>query len=284
MPTARTYENMELIDKPFEEDGKLYVKVRGNCTRCGGSGHYSYNQMDGTRCYGCNGTGKQTIKVRWYTDSQRASMDKAAEKRKQEAEKKRQEAEERRKKYDPRINARTAFGFGDDGFIMLLRGKHDEIMDWKDSLPQYSIFWNEFFHWYIPSENYKKLTVPENLKVTELSWDKVAEDEAHIIDHEEVKRIVRELTAEESKSQWQGNPGEWLNPISVKVVKNIVLDSRYGVSHMHILQDENENVYVWTTGSKDYPVDKILNLKMKVKEHSEYDGVKQTVVWYCKEK
>lgn len=27
------------------------------CGRCGGSGHYSYNQLDGTRCYGCNGSG-----------------------------------------------------------------------------------------------------------------------------------------------------------------------------------------------------------------------------------
>lgn len=25
------------------------------CGRCGGSGSYSYNQIDGSRCYGCNG-------------------------------------------------------------------------------------------------------------------------------------------------------------------------------------------------------------------------------------
>jgi hypothetical protein len=27
------------------------------CGRCGGSGKYSFNMMDGTRCYGCNGAG-----------------------------------------------------------------------------------------------------------------------------------------------------------------------------------------------------------------------------------
>lgn len=27
------------------------------CGRCGGSGHYSFNQVDGTVCYGCIGTG-----------------------------------------------------------------------------------------------------------------------------------------------------------------------------------------------------------------------------------
>jgi len=29
------------------------------CSRCGGSGHYSFNTLDGTVCYGCNGSGKQ---------------------------------------------------------------------------------------------------------------------------------------------------------------------------------------------------------------------------------
>jgi hypothetical protein len=27
------------------------------CGRCNGSGHYSFNMMDGTRCYGCGGSG-----------------------------------------------------------------------------------------------------------------------------------------------------------------------------------------------------------------------------------
>ena len=29
------------------------------CTRCGGSGHYSFNLRDGTVCYGCGGKGWQ---------------------------------------------------------------------------------------------------------------------------------------------------------------------------------------------------------------------------------
>lgn len=32
------------------------------CGRCGGSGQYSYNQMDGTRCYGCGGSGWKLTK------------------------------------------------------------------------------------------------------------------------------------------------------------------------------------------------------------------------------
>jgi hypothetical protein len=32
------------------------------CTRCYGTGHYSYNDVHGTMCYGCGGTGLQVIK------------------------------------------------------------------------------------------------------------------------------------------------------------------------------------------------------------------------------
>ncbi len=33
------------------------------CSRCGGSGHYSFNLMDGTRCYGCSGSGYNRQKI-----------------------------------------------------------------------------------------------------------------------------------------------------------------------------------------------------------------------------
>lgn len=32
------------------------------CSRCGGSGHFSFNLMHGTMCYGCQGTGLQYTK------------------------------------------------------------------------------------------------------------------------------------------------------------------------------------------------------------------------------
>lgn len=33
----------------------IEIGLGEECGRCGGTGHYSYNQMDGTMCYGCNG-------------------------------------------------------------------------------------------------------------------------------------------------------------------------------------------------------------------------------------
>lgn len=34
------------------------------CTRCNGTGRFSFNLMHGTKCYGCNGSGKQYTKPR----------------------------------------------------------------------------------------------------------------------------------------------------------------------------------------------------------------------------
>ena len=34
------------------------------CSRCNGTGKYSFNLMHGTKCYGCNGTGQQNTKPR----------------------------------------------------------------------------------------------------------------------------------------------------------------------------------------------------------------------------
>jgi DnaJ-class molecular chaperone len=38
-------------------DEKVKAKGYKKCSRCGGSGNYSYNPLDGTTCFKCNGLG-----------------------------------------------------------------------------------------------------------------------------------------------------------------------------------------------------------------------------------
>lgn len=49
-------------------ESKLGFEIE-TCSRCGGTGHYSYNQMDGTRCFKCHG--KKVV----YTKRGRAAFD-----------------------------------------------------------------------------------------------------------------------------------------------------------------------------------------------------------------
>lgn len=53
-----------------------HLGLRETCTRCGGSGSYSYNQRDGTRCYGCNGRRERAAKLtKRILDAARAKVE-----------------------------------------------------------------------------------------------------------------------------------------------------------------------------------------------------------------
>jgi len=274
MAVAKSYENMQVVGEPFEHDGKMYVRVSGPCKRCGGSGHYSMNAQGDTTCYRCNGSGKENMEVRWYTDKERAAQDRAAEKR---AEKKKVEAEKRA----VRFKARNAFGFGEAGYITLVIGEHDVIQSWREGLPEHTVWYNEIFHWFIPSDR-TPVEIPSNLKTIKLDWDSIKINDLEMRPRKEVEEYVSSLVYEPSKSTYQGEVGTWLIK-DVVIKSNIELDSRFGLSHMHVMEDEDGNVYVWTTASKNIAAGTALHMKMKVKEHKEYKGTQQTIVFYCKE-
>ena len=274
MAVAKSYENMQVVGEPFEHDGKMYVRVSGPCKRCGGSGHYSMNAQGDTTCYRCDGSGKENMEVRWYTDKERAAQDRAAEKR---AEKKKIETEKRA----VRFKARNAFGFGEAGYITLVIGEHDVIQSWRDKLPEHTVWYNEIFHWFIPSDR-TPAEIPSNLKTIKLDWDSIKINDLEMRPRKEVEEYVSSLVYEPSKSTYQGEVGTWLIK-DVVIKSNIELDSHFGLSHMHVMEDEDGNVYVWTTASKNIAAGTALHMKMKVKEHKEYKGTQQTIVFYCKE-
>jgi len=276
MAVAKSYENMKIMGEPFSIDKKMYVIVQGPCKRCGGSGHYSMNANGDTTCYRCHGIGKENLQVRWYTDKQREALDRAAEKRTAAKD------EERRVKF----SARNAFGFGEDGYIYLVYGDNNRIQQWRDELPRLTIWYNAFFGWFIPStREYDGLEFPEDIHFKKLDWETVRDkndaENLQMMDNDTVRKIVESMIYEPSKSEYQGEKDTWLEH-DVTIKKNIALSSIYGDSHMHIMEDDNENVYVWTTASKNLEEGKTYHIKMKVKEHKEYKGTKQTIVYYCR--
>lgn len=279
MAVAKSYESMKIMGEPYAIDNKMYVIVQGPCKRCGGSGHYSMNAMGDSTCYRCHGIGKENLEVRWYTDKQREALDRAAEKRQAAAKVKQ---EERRIKFA----ARNAFGFGNAGFITLIWGNGNEIQEWRNDLPMHTILYNNIFGWYIPADKTPD-SIPEQFNNKRLEWNEVRDEtdveNLTMKDNVIVKKYVYELEHGISKSTYQGNKDEWLEK-DVTITKNIVLDNQYGNSHMHIMQDADENVYVWTTASKNIEENTTVHMRMKVKDHKEYNGVQQTIVYYCKVK
>ena len=277
MAVAKSYENMKIMGEPYSVDGKMYVMVQGPCKRCGGSGHYSMNASGDTTCYRCHGIGKENLEVRWYTDKQRASMDKAAEKRQAAIAAK---VEERRIKFA----ARNAFGFGKAGFITLIWGDNDGIQEWREELPMHTVLYNTIFGWYIPSEKTPDL-IPSRFSSKRLEWNDVRDtndaEDLYMKPNEEVAAYVHEFKYGVSKSEYQGEKNDWLEK-DVVIKKNIPVSNQYGDSNMHIMEDADGNEYVWTTASKSIEEGSNVHMRMKVKDHKEYNNVKQTIVYYCK--
>ena len=74
--------------------------------------------------------------------------------------------------------------------------------------------------------------------------------------------------------------GKW-EDLGAEVVHVIDLDGAYGLSHMHIMIDPDENVFVWTTASKKWETGKTYHLRGTVKEHRTYRNIQQTCLTRC---
>ena len=204
-------------------------------------------------------TPKGLKKVRWYTDAEYKRMYPDAI-------------------VEHHFNARHAFGFGDKGYITLYKG--NDVKEWAEN-DRTNIWFNLIFGYYTPS----KLETPKilnNIEAVRLNWQDVNINDTEIKPCEEVQKLVASLLSDESASTFQGTVNEWLQK-TVTVNEKQSQDSRFGTKYTYILSDDNDNIYVWETGAKDYPIAKVVSLKMKVKEHKEMDNKKVTVVWYCKE-
>lgn len=241
MAVARSYESLRQVGEPFEENKRMYIYV---ITKKG-----------------------EQKKVRWYTDSQRASQDKAAG---------------RVATVDPMdFNARHAFGFGPDGYITLYKGPNSVIDEWRYGLECGTVRYNLTFQYYSPSK-YVIEELPAGITAVKLAWNQVCKDETRMRSHEEIAALVSELIKDENSSAYQGSVNEWLVQ-DVVVREKLTNQTYFGDKTTHVMIDAGGNVYQWETGAKNYDVGHALKLKMKVKEHKEVKGEKRTIVWYCKE-
>ena len=178
------------------------------------------------------------------------------------------------------FNAYHAFGFDPVGYITLYKGANVE--EWAEN-DRHNIYYNYTFLYYTPG----RLELPilsDGIEPVQLKWEDVMAHDDRMKPHEEVKKYVNSLLLLDGsgKSQYQGAKDEWLQKtVTIKEKKS--KDSHFGTKHTYTMEDSENNLYIWETGSKDYPIAQTVSLKMKVKEHKEVNNNKITVVWYCKE-
>ena len=283
---ADSYKNMEIIGEPFEnEKGRLYVKVKGTCPRCGGSGHYSYNQMDGTRCYGCGGTGISVQKVRAYTEKEYQRMvaanERARAKKAEEKAAKERDLVENAEKYKHEVALKLGFGENEKAYLVY----GDDTFSIKNELRELGARFDPTLKWFFPNE----VALPAGYKLCEMSFDELYtynprtkwaefKEDAKAI----VSRRIAELKGPSTSEFYPAAEKERLRNITARVSNIRGFEGIYGYTFVYTFTSENY-VFVWMTAKNDaqLAVGDVVDLTGTIKKFEEYMGVKTTYLTRC---
>ena len=283
---ADSYKDMEIIGEPFKnEKGRLYVKVKGVCPRCGGSGHYSYNQMDGTRCYGCMGSGISIQKVRAYTEKEytrmQAANERARAKKEAEKEAKARDLIENATKYKHEVALKLGFGENEKAYLVY----GDDTFAIKDQLKKLGARFDPTLKWFFAEE----VALPEGYKLCEMSFDELYnynintkwaefKEDAKAI----VSRRINELKGPSTSEYYPGAEKERIRNITAKVASIRGFEGMYGYTSVYTFTSGNY-VFVWMTAKCDLDLTagETVDLTGTIKKFDEYMGVNQTHLTRC---
>ena len=283
---ADSYKDMEIIGEPFKnEKGRLYVKVKSVCPRCGGSGHYSYNQMDGTRCYGCMGSGISIQKVRAYTEKEytrmQAANERARAKKEAEKEAKARDLVENATKYKHEVALKLGFGENEKAYLVY----GDDTFAIKDQLKKLGARFDPTLKWFFAEE----VALPEGYKLCEMSFDELYnynintkwaefKEDAKAI----VSRRINELKGPSTSEYYPGAEKERIRNITAKVASIRGFEGMYGYTSVYTFTSGNY-VFVWMTAKCDLDLTagETVDLTGTIKKFDEYMGIKQTHLTRC---
>lgn len=257
--------------------------VDHNCPKCGGTGYLNgYEHVDGARCWKCGATGHFTHTWTVMTPEYAAKL---AAKRDERT---------RKKNLAGRAEFLEHEGFNVDGVTFVVIGNTFAI---KDELKAAGAKFNYVLGWHFADKPEAYASV--ELTVTECFWEN---DVAalHWNGTAEIQELIKSRTPHEaSASEYLGEVGKKLT-IAATLKKSFSFENTFGyqttTTYIHNFEDAEGNVIIWKTTNSliEYtcPEDKPGHyeahpfttgvLAGTVKEHSEYKGIKQTVLTRCK--
>ena len=178
------------------------------------------------------------------------------------------------KKEKPKTQ-REALGFDKEGFITIFKGDTYPLKDWfKEHGAKYTKFWGWSFAGLAPE-------VPAGVDPIRLEWQVVGNEDGSLKVDSEVKAAIEELIYDESPSEYVGEIGDKIE-VDLYVKQAFQFNGYYGTSTMHIMEDEDGNVFVWTTASKTLSTETWYHVKGTIKDHKTYRHTKQTILTRCR--
>lgn len=255
-----------------DKNGTKYF-ADNKCRKCNGTGYINgYEHIDGARCWDCHTTGiSKPYHWKEYTPEY---AQKLADRRRAKAIK---EAPEANKRFFKKI------GFDENGRAWVVVGKTYDI---KDELKEAGAKFDIFIGWHFDHADNRfvcfEISIEDIGEKTDLEvWQYRSPCEIEIF----ISAKQAEY-APKSPSEYVGNIGEKFS--GVLTLKNITKYKThftyYGeTNYIYIFADENENAVIWKTSSfQKINIGDKYTVKGTIKEHSEYNGEKQTTLTRCK--
>lgn len=166
-----------------------------------------------------------------------------------------------------------------NGYITIFKGNTYDNKEWFKSI---GAVYRKFWGWGLASDIELPEEMPEGITPIRLEWSAVGANDEVLKNDEQVKAAVDALTCEPSFSDFVGEVGDKVE-VELVVKKAVALNGYYGPSTMHIMEDANQNVYVWTTAAKSWSEGTVHQVRGTIKDHKMYKNVKQTILTRCTE-
>lgn len=244
------------------------------CPKCGGTGHIdAYYMVEDGICFLCDGSGYHTTNWKEYTPEYQKVL------------------EERRlarlRKKAPEMNAKWLKdnGFSKDRKTWIVAGNTWAI---KDELKEAGAKYNGLLGWHFdhdPEAWPTFIVTTDDVCFTGLDghlfWATYC-DVADLIKELQIKHAPKKETC----SEYIGTVGEMLTA-TVKFLRAYTYKTHFSyqgeTNFIYKFIDADDNILIWKT-SRGLRLDEgdTCEITGKVKEHSEYNGDKQTVLTRCK--
>lgn len=267
--------------EPFKTDRngtKYYYDY--TCPRCGGAGGADAWRFTGWKCYECGGSGKRATPIVYkeYTPEHQAKLDTQRAKRRAK-----REAELKAKADEIRAEWLVRNQFNPEGDTFIFKGN---TYDRKDQIKETGAKFDYALGWHIaePISGYDFLKVSVNDIATPTLYGY-----SITITKDEIEALKNPEPEQTNDSNYVGEIGE---RITFKATythrafwENHYIPWQTQTTYCHEFTTPEGNVLIWkTTNGLGIEVGDTVTVTGTIKEHSEYNEVKQTVLTRCKVK
>lgn len=275
----RSEYNLSLVKT--DRNGTRYYEGVQKCWKCFGHKEFwCWMHVSNGVCFACNGTGVNPVKVKVMTDEHYQKLE---DKRAKKFEKKIEE----RKAHASELNAEffKKEGFNADGKIWAVVKTGFVPKEFQEEMLSKGAKkhgWNIYL-FSEPQEGAIELDATECCDTDMYgvyNGFKSGYMNQLIADTEEAER-----KAQAEKSSYFGNVGDKVDGLEVTFKNVFFYETQFGSMCIYIFEDADGHQFKWNTSSgfgTSLEKEEVITIKGTIKEHSEYNGIKQTVLTRCK--